>query len=70
MARLSGEAAECEAFLAQENAYLDENKARLQQTLAQLAEVKVKLSQLEENWLAWQEELEQIHREIEAGSFA
>ena len=41
-----------------------------QQTLAQLAEVKVKLSQLEENWLAWQEELEQIHREIEAGSFA
>ena len=69
MARLSGEAAECEAFLAQEDAYLDENKARLQQTLAQLAEVKVKLSQLEENWLAWQEELEQIHREIEAGSF-
>ena len=70
MARLSGEAAECEAFLAQEDAYLDENKARLQQTLAQLAEVKVKLSQLEENWLAWQEELEQIQREIEAGSFA
>ena len=70
MARLSGEQAGCEAFLAQEDAYLDENKARLQQTLAQLAEVKVKLSQLEENWLAWQEELEQIQREIEAGSFA
>ncbi|UOO83083.1 ATP-binding cassette domain-containing protein [Uruburuella testudinis] len=55
-----------EAFLAQESAYSDENKAKLQQTLAELAEVKVKLSQLEENWLGWQEELEQIHQAIDA----
>ena len=56
----------CEAFLAQENAYCEENKAKLQQTLTQLAEIKVKLGQMEENWLLWQEELEQIHRDTEA----
>ncbi|MDO5058640.1 MAG: ATP-binding cassette domain-containing protein [Neisseria sp.] len=54
----------CEAFLADENAYAEENKARLQQILAELAEVKKKLAGLEENWLMWQEELEQIEREI------
>ncbi len=66
MAKLSESQSACEAFLAQESAYSDENKEKLQQTLAQLAEVKVKLSQLEENWLAWQEELEQINQQIDA----
>ena len=55
----------CEAFLAQEDAYSDTNKAKLQQTLAQLAETKVKLEKQEENWLAWQEELEQINHAVE-----
>ena len=55
----------CEAFLAQEDAYSDANKAKLQQTLAQLAEIKVKLEKQEENWLAWQEELEQINHAVE-----
>ena len=56
----------CEAFLAQEDAYSDANKAKLQQTLAQLAETKVKLSELEESWLGWQEELEQLLAQIDA----
>ena len=55
----------CEAFLAQEDAYSDANKTKLQQTLAQLAETKVKLEKQEENWLAWQEELEQITHAVE-----
>ena len=55
----------CEAFLAQEDAYSDANKAKLQQTLAQLAETKVKLEKQEENWLAWQEELEQMNHAVE-----
>ena len=49
-----------------EDAYSDANKAKLQQTLAQLAETKVKLSELEESWLGWQEELEQILAQIDA----
>ena len=55
----------CEAFLAQEDTYSDANKAKLQQTLAQLAETKVKLEKQEGNWLAWQEELEQINHAVE-----
>ena len=66
MAALSEIQTACEAFLAQEDAYSDANKAKLQQTLAQLAETKVKLSELEESWLGWQEELEQILAQIDA----
>ena len=66
MAALSEIQTACEAFLAQEDAYSDANKAKLQQTLAQLAETKVKLSELEESWLGWQEELEQIVAQIDA----
>ena len=65
MAALSEIQTACEAFLAQEDAYSDANKAKLQQTLAQLAEIKVKLEKQEENWLAWQEELEQINHAVE-----
>ncbi|SUA36178.1 ABC transporter ATP-binding protein [Neisseria zoodegmatis] len=65
MAELSGIQTACETFLSQEDAYLEENKVKLQQTLANLADVKVKLSKLEESWLGWQEELEQIENEIE-----
>ena len=66
MAALSEIQTACEAFLAQEDAYSDANKAKLQQTLAQLTETKVKLSELEESWLGWQEELEQILAQIDA----
>ena len=66
IAALTAAQTACEAFLAQENAYCEENKAKLQQTLTQLAEIKVKLGQMEENWLLWQEELEQIHHDTEA----
>ena len=65
MAALSEIQTACEAFLAQEDAYSDANKTKLQQTLAQLAETKVKLEKQEENWLAWQEELEQINHAVE-----
>ncbi|UOO78022.1 ATP-binding cassette domain-containing protein [Neisseria sp. Dent CA1/247] len=65
MAELSGIQTACETFLSQEDAYLEENKVKLQQTLANLADVKVKLGKLEESWLGWQEELEQIENEIE-----
>ena len=66
MAQLSEIQTACEAFLAQEEAYSDENKTKLQQALTQLTEIKVKLTQIEENWLLWQEELEQILTEIDA----
>ena len=66
MAQLSEIQMACEAFLAQEEAYSDKNKTKLQQTLTQLTEIKVKLTQIEENWLLWQEELEQILTEIDA----
>ncbi|MGF6148503.1 Uncharacterized ABC transporter ATP-binding protein YheS [Kingella potus] len=65
MAELGEIQTACEAFLAQEQAYCEENKAKLQQTLTQLAETKVKLGQMEENWLGWQEELESILRDTE-----
>ena len=65
MAELGDKQAAFEAFLAQEDAYLEENKVKLQQTLSDLAAVKVKLSELEENWLAWQDEMESVLREIE-----
>ncbi|OSI36694.1 ABC-F family ATP-binding cassette domain-containing protein [Neisseria dumasiana] len=66
MAELNEVQTACETFLSQEDAYLEENKVKLQQVLANLADVKVKLSKLEESWLGWQEELEQIESEIEA----
>ncbi|WP_239350021.1 ATP-binding cassette domain-containing protein [Snodgrassella communis] len=52
---------QCEAFLASEQAYLDENRAKLQQIITQLAELKVKLTQTEENWLKWQQQIEDIN---------
>lgn len=54
---------ESEAFLASEEAYLDENRTKLQQTITQLAELKVKLTQTEEKWLEWQQQLEDISQQ-------
>ncbi|HFC6547638.1 TPA: ATP-binding cassette domain-containing protein [Neisseria meningitidis] len=65
MAQLSEIQTACEAFLAQEDAYLEANKEKLQNTLSQLAKVKTQLAQIEEVWLACQEELERIETEIE-----
>ncbi|MCG7657281.1 ATP-binding cassette domain-containing protein [Wielerella bovis] len=58
--------AACDEFLSQESAYLPENKTKLQEILAQAAEIKVKLAQLEEDWLQWQEDLETINNQIDA----
>ncbi|MBR6877281.1 MAG: ATP-binding cassette domain-containing protein [Neisseriaceae bacterium] len=55
---------QCDAFLAQENAYLPENKTRLQEVLTQSAEIKVKLASLEEEWLMQQERLENVLQEV------
>lgn len=65
MADLQIKQSQCDEFLAQENAYLPQNKANLQEVLAQAAEIKVKLQDLEENWLLWQEELEHIHLTVD-----
>lgn len=55
---------EYEAFLASETAYQEENKTKLQQILSQLAELKAKLAQTEENWLQWQQQLEEIDQNL------
>lgn len=65
IAKLNEMQTACETFLAQESAYVDENKAKLQETLAELASCKSKLAELEENWLLWQEELEQVLADID-----
>lgn len=57
---------QCNNFLLQESAYLPENKTKLQEILAQAAEIKVKLAQLEEDWLQWQEDLEYVNAQIDA----
>ena len=57
---------QCNNFLLQESAYLPENKTKLQEILAQAAEIKVKLAQLEEDWLQWQEDLEYVNAQINA----
>ncbi|HGM2527150.1 TPA: ATP-binding cassette domain-containing protein, partial [Neisseria gonorrhoeae] len=65
MVQLSEIQTGCEAFLTQEDAYLEANKEKLQNTLSELAKVKTQLAQIEETWLACQEELERIETEIE-----
>ena len=66
MAALQSQQAAAEAFLSQESAYLPENKAKLQQTLADVAEIKVKLSEREESWLQWQQDLETLEAALAA----
>ncbi len=66
MSTLQTKLFDLEQILADEQTYLPENKTNLQQFLTQTAEIKVKLSELEENWLQWQEELETIHADIDA----
>ncbi|QMT39661.1 ATP-binding cassette domain-containing protein [Neisseria shayeganii] len=65
IAELDRQRQESEAFLAQEDAYTEHNKAKLQEHLAKLAALKVQLNGLEENWLLWQEELEQTRLAVE-----
>ena len=54
-----------ETFLTSETAYDEKNKANLQQILNQLAEIKIKLAQTEENWLDWQQQLEEIDQNLQ-----
>ena len=56
---------QCEAILSQESIYQPENKAKLQETLAKVNEIKVKLTRFEEDWLQWQEDLENINKQID-----
>lgn len=64
MAKLNEMQTAHETFLASENAYLESEKEKLQQSLTELAQCKTKLAELEENWLSWQEELENIEQAI------
>lgn len=66
LSTLQTKLSELEGYLADESTYLPENKTNLQQFLTQSAEIKVKLSELEENWLQWQEKLESVNAEIDA----
>ncbi len=60
MTPLQQEKTVLEAFLADGAAYEDANKPRLVESLRRQAEVNAELDQLEERWLALQEQLEQI----------
>ncbi|MDO5356148.1 MAG: ATP-binding cassette domain-containing protein [Conchiformibius sp.] len=66
MARLQQRQSELDAYLGDENAYAPDNKAALQQALAEAAQIKSRLNACEEDWLAWQEALEEINRESDA----
>lgn len=66
MVELNAQKAESETFLATENAYHEENKAQLQAHIAKLATIQVQLNRLEESWLNWQEELENIETTLNA----
>ena len=66
LSTLQTKLSELEGYLADESTYLPENKTNLQQFLTQSTEIKVKLSELEENWLQWQEKLESVNAEIDA----
>ena len=66
MAKLGAEQQELEAFLGTEDAYLADNKAQMQQSVTRLGEIKTQLATLEEDWLMWQDELEQLSASIQA----
>ena len=66
MAKLGTEQQELEAFLGTEDAYSAENKAQMQQSVSRLGEIKTQLATLEEDWLMWQDEVEQLSASIQA----
>ena len=66
MAKLGTEQQELEAFLGTEDAYLADNKAQMQQSVTRLGEIKTQLATLEEDWLMWQDEVEQLSASIQA----
>ena len=66
MAKLGTEQQGLEAFLATEEAYSAENKAQMQQSVSRLGEIKTQLATLEEDWLMWQDEVEQLSASIQA----
>ena len=66
MAKLGTEQQELEAFLGPEDAYSAENKAQMQQSVSRLGEIKTQLATLEEDWLMWQDEVEQLSASIQA----
>lgn len=66
MAKLGDEQQSLESFLSSEEAYAPENKAQMQQSATRLGEIKAQLAQIEEDWLMWQDELEQLTADIQA----
>ncbi|MBP6863165.1 MAG: ATP-binding cassette domain-containing protein [Neisseriaceae bacterium] len=66
MDALGVQQAELEAFLASEDAYAPEQKDRLQKNLAELAQIKSRLTEIEADWLMWQETVEQIKADLAA----
>ena len=66
MAKLGTEQQELETFLGTEDAYSAENKAQMQQSVSRLGEIKTQLATLEEDWLMWQDEVEQLSASIQA----
>lgn len=66
MAKLATEQQQLEAFLGTEEAYLPDNKAQMQLSVTRLGEIKTLVAQIEEDWLLWQDEVEQISASIQA----
>ncbi|MDT6961567.1 ATP-binding cassette domain-containing protein [Cupriavidus sp. SZY C1] len=60
MSTLQADKAAIDAFMAESSSYEDANKARLMEMLKRQADVTGELDQLEERWLALQEQIEQI----------
>ncbi|MFC3625380.1 ATP-binding cassette domain-containing protein [Vogesella amnigena] len=63
MAALSQEKAQLEAFLSSEDAYNDANRQQLGDSVKRQGEVSSQLEEIEMDWLALQEELEQLEQQ-------
>jgi ATP-binding cassette subfamily F protein 3 len=67
LATLTSEARETEAWLASTEAYAEGERERLQETLKRRGEVQGRISQLEDDWLWSQAEMERAVEASRAG---
>ncbi|MFY0678766.1 MAG: ATP-binding cassette domain-containing protein [Neptuniibacter sp.] len=65
MEKYQSELEEVESSLSNSSIYADENKEKLKKLLEQQAQLKQKSSQTEDDWIACQEELEELESELE-----
>ncbi|MGI1671768.1 MAG: ATP-binding cassette domain-containing protein [Neptuniibacter sp.] len=65
MEKYQAELEEVESSLSNSSIYSDENKEKLKKLLEQQAQLKQKSSQTEDDWIACQEELEELESELE-----